>query len=105
MIRWIKSHQEYTDFMQADHACRTAHFYAPILSSPEGLAVGITISKKVGSAVLRNKLKRRIKAWCRTNSSCMPPEHKMNLIARRGAAQLSWAELSEELHALMDGVL
>jgi len=104
MIRWIKSHQEYMDFTQAERAIRSAHFYAPILASASGLAVGITISKKVGGAVLRNKLKRRIKAWCRTHGSDLPQDIKMNLIARRGAATLSWGELCDEL-AILTGSL
>ena len=101
MIRWIKTHQEYSDFMQAVSACRTAHFYAPILASAQGLALGSTISKKVGNAVLRNRLKRRIKAWCITNTATLPQDRKLNIIARRGAAQLSWDELSTELLALL----
>ncbi len=102
MIRWIKAHQEYTDFTQATHSLRTAHFYAPILPSEEELALGITVSKKVANAVLRNKLKRRIKAWCRENCVRLCGHYKMNLIARRGAAQLSWQELSTQLAQLLE---
>jgi ribonuclease P protein component len=102
MIRWIKAHQEYMDFTSAARTCRTSHFYAPILASAEGLALGITISKKVGNAVLRNKLKRRIKAWCRMNDGKLPQACRMNLIARRGSAQLAWDELATEMTALME---
>ncbi|HRX75830.1 MAG: ribonuclease P protein component [Candidatus Cloacimonetes bacterium] len=104
MIRWIKSHQEYMDFMQAAKACRTEHFYAPTLPSPEGLALGITISKKVGKAVQRNRLKRRIKAWCIMHPEDLATQGKMNLIARKGAAELSWEQLSAELCQLMRSV-
>lgn len=102
MIRWIKAHQEYMDFTRAERTSRSEHFYVPILAQEEGLALGITISKKVGNAVLRNKLKRRIKAWCRMNDEQLPQACKMNLIARRGSAGLSWDELATELSTLME---
>lgn len=101
MIRWIKSHEEYIEFTKAERAVRTTYFYAPLLDSKEGFAMGITISKKISNSVLRNKLKRRVKAWIRENRSILPNGTKMNLIARRGVAQLSWDDLSEQLTQLM----
>lgn len=63
--------------------------------------MGITISKKVGNAVKRNRLKRRIKAWLRGHHSHYPLGQKLNIIARKGAAELSWQELGLELQALL----
>jgi ribonuclease P protein component len=56
--------------------------------------------KKIGNAVRRNKLKRRIKSWFRENEALLPTGLKVNLIAREGAAELSWTELSSELNDL-----
>lgn len=97
MIRWIKAHQEYMEFSRAGKAIRTRYFYAPLLPDPCGPALGITISKKVSNAVSRNRLKRRMRVWFREHQNALPTSVKMNVIARRGAAELSWQELCEQL--------
>jgi len=63
-------------------------------------ALGITISKKVGKAHLRNLLKRRIKAWVRLADSTLPKRFRLNLIARPGAGELSWPQLCDQLREL-----
>ncbi|HCM14825.1 MAG TPA: ribonuclease P protein component [Candidatus Cloacimonas sp.] len=97
MIRWIKAHQEYVEFSYAEKAKRTRYFYVPVLPDPQGPALGITISKKVSNAASRNRLKRRMRAWFREHQHILAPTCKMNFIARRGAADLSWQELCEHL--------
>lgn len=74
----------------------------PALSSEEGFALGITISKKIGNAVCRNRLRRRIKAWFQQRESY--PCIKINLVARAGAGVLSWDELCNELTQVMKGL-
>ncbi len=88
------------EFTRAHHSLRSRNFYIPVLPDAAAPALGITISKKVANAVARNKLKRRIRAWARAHSSALPTDCKMNIIARQGAAELSWAELSEQLEIL-----
>ena len=97
MIRWIKAHQEYMEFSRAEKAIRTQFFYVPMLPDDSGPALGITISKKVSNSVSRNRLKRRMRAWFREHQQALPRSKKMNIIARRGAAGLSWQELCEHL--------
>lgn len=89
------------EFSQAEKAIRTRYFYVPILADPDSRALGITISKKVSNAVSRNRLKRRIRAWFREHQQALPPTCRMNIIARRGAAELSWQELCEHLGELV----
>lgn len=100
MIRWIKAHREYMEFTRATHALKSRNFYIPVLSDTDGPALGITISKKVANAVARNRLKRRIRAWAREHSYTLPTNCKMNIIARQGAAELSYSELSDQLSIL-----
>jgi ribonuclease P protein component len=97
MIRWIKAHQEYMEFTRAEKALRAQYFYVPMLPDLQGPGLGITISKKVSNAVSRNRLKRRMRAWFREHQHALPTSVKMNIIARRGAAELSWQELCEHL--------
>ena len=99
MLGWIKQHAEYQRFLQPDFTVRTAHFFVPVLQGEERFDIGITISKKIGNAVLRNKLRRRIKSWARQQDRL--PVSKINVVARAGAGILSWAELCAELDQII----
>ncbi len=102
MLRLITKHREYGEFRSPSFLLRTAHFYAAALSSPSESALGITVSKRIGKAHVRNLLKRRIKAWARLPETCLPAGCKFNLIAKQGAGELTWPQLCQELNALMD---
>ena len=99
MVRWIRSHAQYLEFKQPDFQIRTAYFYVPVLLRDGETAVGITISKKIGNAVQRNLLKRRIKAWLRQNF-LVSSGYCLNLVAKRGVGELSWQELCTNLSEL-----
>ncbi|RME51856.1 MAG: ribonuclease P protein component [Deltaproteobacteria bacterium] len=62
--------------------------------------LGITVSRRIGNAVRRNRLKRRIREFFRTHQARFPQGRDMNFIARKGAADLSWEALLQELHTL-----
>lgn len=101
MLRLITKHSEYYEFSSSRQYLRSNHFYAAVLPSPEEFALGITISKRIGKAHLRNLLKRRIKSWIRQRRDTLPQGFKLNLIAKAGAAQLSWELLCVELDSLL----
>ena len=100
MVQWITSHSEYQLFRNPDRQFRTASFYVPVLCTAGPSAIGITISRKVGKAVQRNLLKRRIKSWLRKNYELLPANIKVNLVAGQSASALSYAELDAELQLL-----
>lgn len=64
-------------------------------------AYGITTMSKIGCAVKRNRLKRRIKAWFNSNQELLPQGIKINLIARTGATELDWTDVCFELSQLI----
>ncbi|MDP3113534.1 MAG: ribonuclease P protein component [Candidatus Cloacimonadaceae bacterium] len=100
MLRWITQHKEYTGFSSPQIYIRTAHFYAAVQTSENEFALGITISKRVGKACLRNFLKRRIKSWIRSRGDQLPIGFKLNLVAKPGAGALSWQDLCAQLEEL-----
>ncbi|MDZ4181329.1 MAG: ribonuclease P protein component [Candidatus Cloacimonadaceae bacterium] len=101
MLRWITQHKEYIGFSSPQQYIRTPQFYAAVQASENEFALGITISKRVGKACLRNLLKRRIKHWIRQNGDKLPNGFKLNLVAKPGAGALSWQELCAQLEDLM----
>jgi ribonuclease P protein component len=66
-----------------------------------GPVLGVTVSKKVGTAVERNRVKRRIREWFRHNRSAFPGNAAVVVIARRGAAELGMPETEQELGGLL----
>jgi len=102
MLRRIVRHAEYKSFLNADRSCRLPHFFVPILDEDEGsFAYGITTMSKIGCAVKRNRLKRRIKAWFHANQELLPMGIKINLIARTGATELGWTDVCREMTELI----
>lgn len=69
--------------------------------SREAPALGITVSRKVGKAVRRNRVKRCIREWFRHHREALPPRSDVVVIARPGAAELTTAEIERELVGLL----
>ncbi len=66
------------------------------IKEPES-AIGIIASKKVGNAVKRNKVKRRVRAFLRENNNLLPVNAKIVIIAKHKAGIASWNEIREDL--------
>jgi len=63
--------------------------------------VGITVAKTVGNAVVRNRLRRRVKAILDRTTFGTPPHRDIVLIARPGAGEIDAAGLAAELERLL----
>ena len=59
--------------------------------------VGITISGSIGGAVVRNRLRRRIKAILDRSLLDAPPWRDIVFIARPGAGELRYPALADEV--------
>jgi ribonuclease P protein component len=62
--------------------------------------LGVTVSSKVGGAVIRNRLKRRFKELFRRRRNLLPESVDLVLIARRGADGLTYEATSREFDQL-----
>ncbi len=63
--------------------------------------VGITVAKTVGNAVVRNRLRRRVKAILDRTAFGSPPHRDVVLIARPGAGELESGAIAAELARLL----
>lgn len=94
------------DFLAANKGLRVARPGFVLLARPNesgALRFGITVTKKIGNAVVRNRMKRRFRALVRE----ILPDHGLGghdhvLIGREGGVERDFALLRKELLAALD---
>lgn len=64
--------------------------------------LGVTASRKVGPAVTRNRIKRRVREWFRHSREGFEVDVDVVVIARPSAAQLDGQSLRETLSGLRE---
>jgi ribonuclease P protein component len=69
-------------------------------SAAEQVRIGFSVSKRVGKAVVRNRVKRRLRASAYALREALVPGWDVVVIARQSAANATGAQLSAELDQL-----
>ncbi len=67
-----------------------------------GNHIGITVSTKVGKAVVRNRVRRRIREAYRVNEDKFLPGRDIIIVARVRASETSFSEIEKNLLALSE---
>ncbi|MFZ2631893.1 MAG: ribonuclease P protein component [Desulfosalsimonadaceae bacterium] len=65
---------------------------------------GITVSKRVGNAVVRNRVKRLVREWFRLHRANWNGCWNLNVIAKKKAAELSLQGVELSLEKIIDQV-
>ena len=94
-----------SDFLAANRGTRNARPGFVLLTRPnegQGKRYGITVTKKIGNAVVRNRMKRRFREllWAALPDGGLP-DHDHILIGREGGIERDFAKLAEELDAAL----
>ncbi len=96
------------DFLAANRGLRVARPGFVLLAQPnggQGRRFGITVTKKIGNAVVRNRMKRRFRELLRAQlPQAGLPDHDHVLIGREGGVERDFAKLGEELSAALSQV-
>ena len=74
-------------------------------SDPGRSRLGLTVSRKVGNAVVRNRVKRRVREWFRREGRVQAQGLDVLVIARAPAAGLPSRETGQELSTLLARVV
>jgi ribonuclease P protein component len=90
-----------SDFLAANSGMRNARVGFVLLTRPNdgrGVRFGITVTKKIGNAVVRNRMKRRFRELLR---GALPtaglPDHDHVLIGRAGGVERDFHLMADEL--------
>ena len=98
----IRRRYEYLALQRVARRVTTPNFvvlFQPRTEAPSRL--GITVTRRVGNAVERNYVKRRVREWFRRHRLRLGPSATdMVVIARAGAPQLSYAQIASQLEKL-----
>jgi len=63
--------------------------------------LGITVSKRVGDSVKRNRIKRLIREFFRLNKQQIPKGYDVIIISLKGSNELNFLKVQEELGNLL----
>lgn len=74
-------------------------------TTPGEPRVGFVVSKAVGNAVIRNRVKRRLRHLAREHVSSLPGSAVLVVRALPAAAEATFAELGVDLERCLDRVL
>ena len=77
------------------------HRTVAVTESTASLRLGIATSRKVGNAVVRNRVKRLVREFFRHHTSRITPAQDIVVIARTEAAQATAAHLTHELRTAL----
>ncbi len=83
---------------------RTPHFVVCRSDGPEGgTRLGLVVGRRVGSAVERNRVKRRLREIFRLNRSLMPEASDLVIVALPGAVDLGYEDMEKEILGCLTG--
>ena len=97
----LRKRREYLRIQGRRRGKKTPHFVVlSVPSDDEGSRLGVTVSRRVGVAVARNRVKRRVREFFRLHRNELQPPSDIVIVARAGADTLSFKDVESELSAV-----
>ena len=94
----LRSPKDFRRVNRTGRRCAGRHFVVVAAPGREPQTrLGLAVSRKVGNAVARNHVKRRVRTWFREHRVELETGRDLVVIARPGAAARSSDEIAREL--------
>lgn len=101
----VVSARDYARVRRLGRRCASTNFAVSIAAREAGnesrTRLGLIVSRKVGNAVVRNRVKRAVREWFRTGGAQLAQDVDIVVIARRGAADSPASAIRLELSELV----
>jgi ribonuclease P protein component len=101
----VRKRRDFLHIQNAGRRVATRHFlvvYTRTGDAPPRL--GITVTKKIGNAVVRNAIKRAVRETFRANAAAVAPGASLVVIARSGAGDLGTNAIAAEIAPAMRSI-
>lgn len=96
----IRKRQDYLRIYQQGVRSHTGFFTIITCPNQSGIRrLGMTVSKKVGNAVQRNRIKRLLREFFRLNKSRLPASQDIVIIAKSGIYPLTYNDVCTDLES------
>ncbi len=103
---------QYLRVQNGGRRVHTAHFVILVLprgvqgdaQGPATARIGVTVGKRVGNAVRRNRVKRVVREVYRTSKTLFPTDCDVVLVARLGADRLDYGAVKAEVERARDAI-
>ena len=104
MIKFLKKSFEYNNIYQNHEKVFGKYFFLLYKNDFESgnLKVGVVASKKVGKAVVRNKIKRQVKYFFRTIGKNLINNKQIIVLAKRNLLSINWLMIKEDLSNILN---
>lgn len=96
-FRRLKKRSEFLRAARGNRAGRSAFSLQAVDSETPGPRVGFTVTKRIGNAPERNRIRRRLREAARACADHFQPQHDYVLIGRREALSQPFGKLVDEL--------
>ncbi|MCK9273515.1 MAG: ribonuclease P protein component [Syntrophales bacterium] len=99
----IRRRNDYQAVYQGGARLHSKSFIVVVSPNQEGITrLGVTVSKKVGNSVKRNRIKRLVREFFRLNKDRMPHSTDIVCIARKTISSLDYKDVCSELEVMFE---
>ncbi|MEW6668263.1 MAG: ribonuclease P protein component [Thermodesulfobacteriota bacterium] len=94
----LLNRKEFVNLNRRGRRLQTDHFSISLMKNGQGFTrLGITVSKRVGNSVRRNRVKRLIREYFRLHKAFLPQGCDLVIVARKNADGLDFWKMKAEL--------